>query len=122
MKKYSEDHQWVEVAEDGTAKVGITQFAAEELGEITFVELPSVGKSFQSGEQLCVVESVKAASDVYAPAGGTVIAVNSPLEEDPSGLNEDPEGTAWLCQIKDWDAAALDKLMDAAAYEKYCRG
>lgn len=96
MKKYTKEHQWIELASDGTAKVGITRFAADELGEVTFVELPSIGKSVKGGEQLCVVESVKAASDVFMPATGTIAAVNSPLEKDPTPLNEDPEGNGWI--------------------------
>ena len=98
MRKYSEEHQWIEVSADGSATVGITKYAADELGEITFIELPTLGKSLKAKEQLCVVESVKAASDVFMPAGGTISEVNTVLDKDPSALNNDPEGIGWICR------------------------
>ena len=121
MKKYSEEHQWVEIGGDGVATVGISKFAADELGEITFVELPSMGQVFTAKSPLCVVESVKAASDVYAPVGGKVCAVNTVLETAPDKLNEDPEGEAWICKLEAPNAADLDALMDAAAYQAFCK-
>ena len=92
MKKYSEEHQWIEVADDGTATIGISKYAADELGEITFVELPTVGQELKAKDQLCVVESVKAASDVFMPVSGVITEVNTVLDKDPSSLNNDPEG------------------------------
>ena len=120
MKKYSEEHQWIDLAQDGTAAVGITKYAADELGEITFIELPENGRQLAAGEQLCVVESVKAASDVFAPASGTVTAVNTALETNPALLNDDPEGEAWICKFANVPAADLDSLMDEAQYKKFC--
>ena len=121
MKKYTKEHQWIELADNGTAKVGITKFAADELGEITFIELPSVGKTVHGNEQLCVVESVKAASDVFMPATGNITEVNSPLENDPSALNDDPEGAGWICIVKDVIATDLDALMDESQYAEFCK-
>lgn len=121
MKKYTKEHQWIELANDGTAKVGITKFAAEELGEVTFVELPSVNKTVHGGEQLCVVESVKAASDVFMPVTGNIAEVNSTLESDPTPVNEDPEGTGWICVVKDVNAGDLDSLMNADEYAAFCK-
>lgn len=121
MKKYSEEHQWIDVLEDGTANIGISRYASDELGEITFVELPAVGKSLKAGEQLCVIESVKAASDVFMPAAGTICAVNAPLADKPELLNDDPEGAGWICTVKDVSAEDLAKLMDSAQYAEFCR-
>ncbi len=121
MKKYSSEHQWIDLAADGTAVVGITKFAADELGEITFVELPTVGKALNSNDQLCVVESVKAASDVFIPAAGTVTEVNTALDNNPGILNDDPEGAGWICKIKDASPADLEGLMDDAAYAEFCK-
>lgn len=122
MIRYSEEHQWIKAEEDGTYRVGITAFAAEELGEITFVELPEIGTLFSAGEQLCVVESVKAASDVFAPAGGEVIDVNQQLEMTPELLNEAAEGEGWICRLSKVEPAELKKLMDIEAYRKFCAG
>ena len=121
MKKYSEEHQWIDVNEDGSATVGITKYAADELGEITFIELPTVGKELKAKEQLCVVESVKAASDVFMPASGTITEVNIVLDKDPSALNNDPEGLGWICRIDKADPADLATLMDEAAYQAFCK-
>ncbi len=121
MKKYTKEHQWIELAADGTAKVGITKFAAEELGEVTFVELPSVEKTVHGGEQLCVVESVKAASDVFMPVTGNIAEVNSALDADPAPVNDDPEGAGWICVVKDVNAGDLAALMDADAYAAFCK-
>ncbi|MBP5300077.1 MAG: glycine cleavage system protein GcvH [Victivallales bacterium] len=121
MRKYSEEHQWIEVSADGSATVGITKYAADELGEITFIELPTLGKSLKAKEQLCVVESVKAASDVFMPAGGTISEVNTVLDKDPSALNNDPEGIGWICRIDKADPADLAVLMDEAAYAAFCK-
>lgn len=121
MKKYSEEHQWIDVNEDGSATVGITKYAADELGEITFIELPTVGKELKAKDQLCVVESVKAASDVFMPASGTIAEVNTVLDKDPSALNNDPEGLGWICRIDKVDPADLAVLMDEAAYAAFCK-
>lgn len=121
MKKYSEEHQWIDVNEDGSATVGITKYAADELGEITFIELPTVGKELKAKDQLCVVESVKAASDVFMPTSGTIAEVNTVLDKDPSALNNDPEGLGWICRIDKVDPADLAVLMDEAAYAAFCK-
>lgn len=118
MKYYSAEHQWVEVEGD-KAKIGITKFAADELGELSYVELPSVGGVFKQGDPLCVVESVKAASDVFMPVGGKVVEVNAKLEKKPELVNEDAEGEGWICIATDVDATELSKLMDE---EKYLAG
>ncbi len=118
MKYYSEEHQWVEV-EDGKARIGITKFAADELGELSYVELPSVGSVFKQGESLCVVESVKAASDVFMPISGKVVEVNTKLEKNPELVNADAEGDGWICVVSDVNMDELAKLMDE---EKYLAG
>jgi len=121
MRKYSEEHQWMEIAADGTAIVGITKYAADELGEITFIELPEAGRQLKAGDQLCVIESVKAASDVFMPVAGTVVASNHAVEDQPAILNSDPENAGWICRIKDFSAAEADKLMDAEQYRQFCK-
>ena len=121
MKKYSEEHQWVEIGADGIATIGISQFAADELGEITFIELPEAGKAVKAKDQLCVIESVKAASDVYAPVGGTVCEVNAALEKNPENLNSAPEGDAWICRLENPQVADLEGLMDEAQYKEFIR-
>ena len=121
MRKYSEEHQWIEVNADGTATVGITKYAADELGEITFIELPTVGTALKAKDQLCVVESVKAASDVFLPASGTITEVNTVLDKDPSALNNDPEGIGWICRLDKADPADVAALMDEAAYAEFCK-
>ena len=121
MKKYSEEHQWIEVNADGTATVGITKYAADELGEITFIELPTVGTALKAKDQLCVVESVKAASDVFLPASGIITEVNTVLDKDPSALNNDPEGIGWICRLDKADPADVAALMDEAAYAEFCK-
>lgn len=121
MKKYTKEHQWIELDDNGIAKVGITKFAADELGEITFIELPATGKTVHGGEPLCVVESVKAASDVFMPATGTITEINAPLDKDPSPLNDDPEGAGWICTVKDVLASDLDALMDEKQYAEFCK-
>lgn len=120
MKKYSKEHQWIELADGGDATIGITRYAADELGEITFIELPESGNAISQGERLCTVESVKACSDVFMPAGGTVESVNTALEGDPAPLNTDPEGEGWICRVSNVVPAELDALMDAAQYRAFC--
>ena len=118
MKRFSEEHQWVEI-KDGVATIGITAYAAEELGEITFIELPEVGTVFAQGDTLCVVESVKAASDVFAPVGGTVKEVNQRLDQEPGQINVSPERDGWLCRFEEVDESEMDALMTEAQYEEF---
>ena len=118
---FTEDHEWIAVEGD-TGTVGITKYAAEQLGDVVFVEVPEAGASFGKGDDMAVVESVKAASDVYAPVGGDVIAGNDALADAPETVNEDPEGKGWFCKIKLTDAGDLDGLMDATAYKSFCEG
>lgn len=115
---YSEDHEWIEV--DGDAgTVGITDFAQEQLGDVVFVELPEVGRIVIKGDDMAVVESVKAASEVYAPVGGEVVAVNGALEDNPATVNEDAQGDGWFVRLRLADAAELEDLMDAEAYAAF---
>ncbi|MGZ8291258.1 MAG: glycine cleavage system protein GcvH [Telluria sp.] len=115
--KYTESHEWIRAEEDGTLTVGITEFAQDALGDIVFVELPKVGKSFTAGDDAAVVESVKAASDIYAPVSGEVVAVNDAVADAPDSINSDAY-SAWLFRIKPSDANAVNGLLDAAAYGK----
>ena len=116
-KYYAESHEWIEL-EGTTATLGISKYAADSLGDITYVEIPAPGKAVAAGDVLCTVESVKAVSDVYAPVAGTVGEGNADLEADPGALNADPENT-WICRIEGVNANALDGLMDADAYAKF---
>jgi glycine cleavage system H protein len=119
--RFSKEHEWVEL--DGEfAKVGVTAYAAEQLGDVVFVELPDRGRTVKQGDPLAVVESVKAASDVFSPISGEVVEANSPLSDNPATVNDDPEGLAWLCKLRPADPAELDALMDRPAYEAYLRG
>jgi glycine cleavage system H protein len=115
--KYTSSHEWLRAEADGTVSVGITDHAQEALGELVYVELPEVGRTLAAGDGAAVVESVKAASDVYAPLAGEVTAANGALNDAPGELNRDPYGV-WLFRLKPADASALDRLLDAAAYEK----
>ena len=116
--KFSKDHEWVSVAGD-IATIGITNHAQEQLGDVVFVELPAVGKKVSKGGDAAVVESVKAASEVYAPVTGEVIAVNKELEGDPSLVNRGAEGDGWFMKVKLSNPADLSELMDKAAYDKF---
>jgi glycine cleavage system H protein len=116
--RYSKEHEWVD-AKDGVATVGITDYAQSELGDVVFVELPEVGKKLETGKSLGTVESVKAVSEIYAPASGEVLEVNGELHNKPETINTDPHGAAWLVKIKLSNPAELDGLMDAPAYEAY---
>ncbi len=116
--KYTASHEWVKTEADGTITVGITQHAQELLGDMVFVENPAVGRKVKAGEECAVVESVKAAADVYAPVAGTVTAANGDLDGAPEKINEDPYG-AWMFRMKPDNAADLGKLMDAAAYQAH---
>ena len=114
--KYTTDHEWVRLEENGTATIGITDYAQGSLGDITFVELPEVDDSFDSGESFGVVESVKAASDLYMPLAGKIVGVNEALADAPETVNADPYGEAWMIRIQLDDPSALDGLLDSAAY------
>lgn len=114
--KYTEEHEWVRVEDDG-ATIGISDYAQEQLGELVFVELPEVGAEFAKGDEVAVVESVKAATEVHAPASGVVTAVNEALEDQPDKVNQDPMGDGWFIKIKLSDPSELDALMDEAAYQ-----
>ena len=115
--KYTESHEWVRAEADGTFTVGITEYAQDALGDIVFVELPKVGKSFTAGDDAAVVESVKAASDIYAPVAGSVVAVNTAVADAPDSINADAY-SAWLFKLMPSDANAINGLMDAGAYGK----
>lgn len=114
---YTEDHEWITVDGD-TATIGITKHAAEQLGEVVFIELQDAGESFAKGDEIGVVESVKAASDIYAPVTCEILEANEVLPDGPAKLNEDPEGDAWLYKIKLVDTSELDGLLTEAAYQE----
>ena len=114
--RYASSHEWSRQEADGSITVGITNHAQDALGDVVFVELPEVGRQLGAGDECAVVESVKAASDIYAPVSGEVIAVNEALDDSPELLNEDPYGAAWLFKIKPTDSNELDKLLDAEGY------
>lgn len=116
--KFTSDHEWIRVEGD-VATIGITKHAAEQLGDVVFVELPEVGATFDQGSDMAVVESVKAASDVYAPVSGEVTEVNQSIVEGPEGVNDAPEGDGWFVKFKLTDASQLDALMDEAAYKEH---
>ncbi len=116
--KYSKEHEWISVDGD-VATIGITQHAAEQLGDLVFIELPEIGKTVAPGDEAAVVESVKAASEVYAPLSGEVVEVNSDLEGEPGKVNESPEADGWFLKLKLSDASELDGLMDEAAYKAF---
>ncbi|MDE2357649.1 MAG: glycine cleavage system protein GcvH [Alphaproteobacteria bacterium] len=118
--RFTKDHEWVEVEGD-VATVGVTAYAAEQLGDVVFVELPAAGAALKAGAEMAVVESVKAASDVYAPLSGEVTGVNGDIADNPQTLNDAPEGSGWLVKIRLADPAELDALMDRSAYEAYLR-
>ena len=117
-KHYTKEHEWITVDGD-IATVGITNHAQEQLGDVVFVELPAIGKTVIKGGDAAVVESVKAASEVYAPVSGAVVEVNKELEGDPALVNREAEGAAWFMKVKLKDKAELADLMDKAAYDKF---
>ena len=116
--KYTEDHEWVKTEADGSVTVGITVHAQDALGDVVFVDLPAVGASFAAKDVAGVVESVKAAADVYMPVSGEIIEVNEALRDDPALATTDPLGAGWFFKVKLSDAAQLDGLMDPAAYDE----
>lgn len=117
--KFSKDHEWINAADTNAAVVGITVHAQDALGDVVFVDLPAVGASFSQGDVAGVVESVKAAADVYIPVSGEVVEVNEALRADPSLANTDPLGAGWFFKIKLSDASQLDGLMDETAYSSF---
>ena len=120
-KFYTEDHEWISL--DGEiATVGISNYAQEQLGDIVFVELPQIGAGTRQGDEIAVVESVKAASEIYAPASGEITEVNSALESEPARVNEAAEGEGWFFRLRLSDKTELDRLMDAAAYQRFVEG
>ena len=119
--RFTDQHEWVRLDGD-EATIGITRHAAEQLGDVVCVELPQAGRKVGAGAEAAVVESVKAASEVYAPVGGEVTAANSALEAEPAKVNEDPEGAGWFFKLKLSDKAEFAKLMDAAAYQEFVKG
>ena len=116
--RYTKDHEWIRLDGD-TAVVGITEHAQSQLGDVVYVELPTIGKSFAAGDEAAVVESVKAASEVYAPVGGEVVAVNAALADTPATVNEDAEGKGWFLKLKLANPAEIEKLMTAEQYKDY---
>ncbi|HEY8499644.1 MAG TPA: glycine cleavage system protein GcvH [Clostridia bacterium] len=120
IKKYSREHEWIGV-EGNKAYIGITAYAADSLGEIVYVELPEPGSELNAGDVLGVVESVKAASDVYSPISGKVVEINEELSDSPEKINEEPEG-CWIAVLEISDPEQIDELMDEMEYEKFCAG
>lgn len=114
--RFTEDHEWVLTADDGTALVGITEFAQEQLGELVYIELPEVGAEIEKGDSIAVIESVKSASDLNAPISGEVLEVNEELDSDPGKVNEDAMGAGWFIKVKMADEGELDELMEEDKY------
>ncbi|MEJ1995048.1 MAG: glycine cleavage system protein GcvH [Limibacillus sp.] len=119
--KYTKDHEWIRIEGD-EGVIGITDYAQEQLGDVVHVDLPEVGASLSKGDEAAVIDSVKAASEVYAPVDGEVTAVNEALEEDPGKVNSDAEGDGWFLRLKLSDKGQLDGLMDKAAYDDFVAG
>ncbi len=120
--KYTVEHEWVEVLSGGSVRVGITHFAQDSLGDIVFVSLPEVGDALDAGGTMGEVESTKSVSELYAPLAGTVVARNDAVETAPETINDDPYGSGWLVEIAPTDPAAVESLLDAAAYEAAIQG
>jgi len=116
--RYTKEHEWIE-AQGDTAKIGITDYAQHELGDVVFVELPAAGAKLERGKSFGSVESVKAVSDIYAPASGQVVEANAELQNKPEAINNDPHGAGWLVKVKLANPADISSLMDAAAYEAF---
>lgn len=117
-RRYTKEHEWIAAA-GNSATIGITDYAQHELGDVVFVETPKAGTKIETGKQFGTVESVKAVSDIYAPASGEVIEANAELANTPEKINSDPHGTGWLIKVRLANPAELNSLMDAAAYEAY---
>ena len=118
--KYAATHEWARLEEDGSVTVGISDFAQNALGDVVYAELPEEGQQVSAGDEAGVVESVKAASDIYAPVSGTVIAINESLEDEPEKVNQDPYGDGWFFKLTPDDEAELADLLDAEAYQEVC--
>ncbi len=118
---YSEEHEWLSVEED-VCTIGITQFAQDELGEVVFVELPTVGDSFEKGDEIGTIESVKAVAEIYTPLSGEIIEVNSELDDSPELINEDPHAKGWICKIRMASDSDLSVLMSAEKYSEFASG
>ena len=117
--KYSKSHEWVRINDDGTLTIGITDHAQQQLGDLVYVEVPEQGRALEAEEACAVVESVKAASDVYAPVAGTVVEANEELADSPEAVNQDAYGAGWLIKLKPTEADAVNRLMDAAQYQEF---
>ena len=118
---YTKDHEWIEITGD-EATIGITDYAQKQLGDVVFVELPAIGSAFKAGDDAAVVESVKAASEVYAPIDGVVTAINHDLDSNPDRINQEPESGAWFFKLKPSQMTQLDTLMNQASYNDYING
>ena len=121
MRKFTKEHEWIQV-ENGVGTVGITDYAQTQLGDVVFVELPQIGRALEQGKEAAVVESVKAASEIYAPVSGTVTEVNAALGDQPGKVNDDSGGAGWFFKLKLAKPAELDSLMDEAGYKSYIEG
>lgn len=119
--RYSSDHEWVTV-EGGRARLGITDYAQDALGDVVYVQIPTVGATVAAGDTISEVESTKSVSDIYAPVSGTIVAVNDALGSGPDAVNNDPYGNGWICEIELSDPAEVDALLDAAAYRALIDG
>lgn len=117
--KFTKDHEWVRIEPNGSARIGITDYAQEQLGDVVYVELPEMNGRFAAGAEVAVVESVKAVGEIYMPLGGTVAAVNERLNDEPELVNSDPTGDGWLFSIALDEPGAVEGLMDEAAYQKF---
>jgi len=117
-RKYSKEHEWVQVGEDGTATVGITQFAQDQLGDIVFVELPGEGDEVNKDDVIGTIESVKAVSEIFAPISGTIVGINNDLEESPESVNQEPYASGWYCKMSVANNDEVEALLDADAYSK----
>ena len=118
MKYYTEEHEWVEVIDD-KATIGVSEYAAEQMGEVSYVELPEEDDCFNIGDRLGEIESEKSAGDIYSPISGTVLMVNENLADDPALINESPEGKGWLCKLENFDSSELDDMMTEDSYLKF---
>lgn len=117
-RKYTKSHEWIKIEGD-IAVVGISDYAQDSLGDITFVELPAVDSEVTKGKECCVIESVKAANDIYSPVSGIIAEVNTSLETSPEQINSSPYESGWIFKVKDFDPSEIDSLMDSVAYEKF---
>ena len=121
-KLYAKDHEWVaETDEEGVVKIGISEYAQEQLGDVVYVDLPSIGRALSAGEEMATVESVKAASEVFAPVDGEVVSVNEALADDPGLVNSSAEEEGWFLKVRLAEGASLNDLLDAASYDKFCK-